>query len=84
MPHRQYGLFLMLLLCPLLRLAGHLGALFADASAPPTEDPVGLVTPLLALAALLICRTGLDFEAEADAAAPRTTLLLLNAARWLV
>ena len=34
LPHRQYLLFLMLLLMPLLRLAGHVGALLSESSAP--------------------------------------------------
>ena len=37
LPHRQYLLFLMLLLTPLLRVAGHVGALLSDAAAPPPE-----------------------------------------------
>ena len=69
MPHRQYILFLMLLLAPLLRVAGHVGALFADSSLPPTVEPVGLISPLLALGALLVCCLGLDFAAEAEVAA---------------
>jgi len=37
LPHRQYLLFLMLLLTPLLRVAGHIGALLSDSNAPLTE-----------------------------------------------
>lgn len=37
LPHRQYLLFLMLLLTPLLRVAGHVGALLSDTTTPLTE-----------------------------------------------
>ena len=55
----------MLLLTPLLRLAGHVGALLSDMSTSPTEEPVGLLSPLLALVALSIFFLGLDFDEEA-------------------
>ena len=63
LPHRQYVLFLMLLLMPLLRLAGHVGALLSESSAPikqartharPTRPPAPCVPrrPPLALSSL--------------------------------
>ena len=65
LPHRQYLLFLMLLLTPLLRLAGHVGALLSDASSPLTEEPVGMLSPLLAVCALSVFFLGLDYDEEA-------------------
>ena len=37
LPHRQYLLFLLLLLTPLLRVAGHVGALLSDSTSPLVE-----------------------------------------------
>ena len=62
LPHRQYLLFLMLLLTPLLRLSGFLGALLSDDTV--IEEPVGFVSPLLAVVAASIFFLGLDFEEE--------------------
>ena len=54
----------MLLLTPLLRVAGHVGALLSDASAPLIEEAVGVISPLLALSALTIFFLGLDFDED--------------------
>lgn len=65
LPHRQYLLFLLLLLTPLLRTASHVGALLNDSASQLVEEPVGFISPLLAVVALSIFFLGLDFDEEA-------------------
>lgn len=62
LPHRQYLLFLALLMAPTMRVSAHFGAIFSDAGTPQSREPVGLCSLLLAVGVLLVASRGLDFR----------------------